>query len=143
MRLPGSIIGGTGTINGAVTLTDVGSNHYLGGILAPGQNGTQDLAINGNLAMIGSNRYFRVEINGSTAVTQYDQVDVGGTGTVDLSNAILRVTLDPAAVITPGTAIVIIDKDNNPRGTRIFGPVARELRSKNYAKIISLAPEVL
>ena len=40
-------------------------------------------------------------------------------------------------------AIVIIDKDRNPRGTRIFGPVARELREKNFMKIISLAPEVL
>ena len=40
-------------------------------------------------------------------------------------------------------AIVIIDKDENPRGTRIFGPVARELREKNFMKIISLAPEVL
>jgi large subunit ribosomal protein L14 len=40
-------------------------------------------------------------------------------------------------------AIVIIDKDLNPKGTRIFGPVARELRDKNFMKIISLAPEVL
>ena len=40
-------------------------------------------------------------------------------------------------------AIVIIDKDKNPRGSRIFGPVARELREKNYMKIVSLAPEVL
>lgn len=40
-------------------------------------------------------------------------------------------------------AIVIIDKDLNPRGSRIFGPVARELRDKNFMKIISLAPEVL
>ncbi|AZO96536.1 50S ribosomal protein L14 [Iocasia frigidifontis] len=40
-------------------------------------------------------------------------------------------------------AAVIIDKQNNPQGTRIFGPVARELRNKNYMKIISLAPEVL
>jgi large subunit ribosomal protein L14 len=40
-------------------------------------------------------------------------------------------------------AIVIIDKDSNPRGTRIFGPVARELREKNFMKIVSLAPEVL
>jgi large subunit ribosomal protein L14 len=40
-------------------------------------------------------------------------------------------------------AIVIIDKDNNPRGSRIFGPVARELRDRNFMKIISLAPEVL
>ena len=40
-------------------------------------------------------------------------------------------------------AIVIIDKDQNPRGTRIFGPVARELRDKKFMKIISLAPEVI
>ena len=40
-------------------------------------------------------------------------------------------------------AIVLIDKDNNPRGTRIFGPVARELREKGFMKIVSLAPEVL
>lgn len=40
-------------------------------------------------------------------------------------------------------AAILIDKDNNPRGTRIFGPVARELRDRNFAKIISLAPEVL
>ena len=40
-------------------------------------------------------------------------------------------------------ACVIIDATNNPKGTRIFGPVARELRAKNFMKIISLAPEVL
>jgi large subunit ribosomal protein L14 len=40
-------------------------------------------------------------------------------------------------------AAVIITAGNNPRGTRIFGPVARELREKNFMKIISLAPEVL
>jgi len=40
-------------------------------------------------------------------------------------------------------SVVIIDEDKNPRGTRIFGPVARELRDKNFMKIISLAPEVV
>jgi large subunit ribosomal protein L14 len=40
-------------------------------------------------------------------------------------------------------AAVIIKEDLNPRGTRIFGPVARELRDKNFMKIVSLAPEVL
>jgi len=40
-------------------------------------------------------------------------------------------------------AVVLVDKDMNPRGTRIFGPVARELREKNCMKIISLAPEVV
>lgn len=40
-------------------------------------------------------------------------------------------------------AAVLIKDDKNPRGTRIFGPVARELRDKDYMKILSLAPEVL
>ena len=40
-------------------------------------------------------------------------------------------------------AVVLLDAAGNPRGTRIFGPVARELRQKNFMKIISLAPEVL
>src|SRR5437588_13126982 len=40
-------------------------------------------------------------------------------------------------------AAVLIDNQNNPRGTRIFGPVARELRDRNFMKIVSLAPEVL
>nr|YP_009732346.1 50S ribosomal protein L14 [Gracilaria textorii]YP_010197635.1 ribosomal protein L14 [Gracilaria flabelliformis subsp. simplex]QHS70979.1 50S ribosomal protein L14 [Gracilaria textorii]UAD86051.1 ribosomal protein L14 [Gracilaria flabelliformis subsp. simplex] len=40
-------------------------------------------------------------------------------------------------------AAVIINQENNPRGTRIFGPIAKELRDKNFTKIISLAPEVV
>nr|YP_009238209.1 ribosomal protein L14 [Chromochloris zofingiensis]AMO01087.1 ribosomal protein L14 [Chromochloris zofingiensis] len=40
-------------------------------------------------------------------------------------------------------AAVIINKEGNPRGTRVFGPVARELRDRNFTKIVSLAPEVI
>lgn len=40
-------------------------------------------------------------------------------------------------------AAVIVNAENNPRGTRVFGPVAREIRDKNFSKIVSLAPEVL
>lgn len=40
-------------------------------------------------------------------------------------------------------AVVLINKENNPRGTRVFGPIARELRDKDFTKIVSLAPEVL
>ena len=40
-------------------------------------------------------------------------------------------------------AVVLIDANNNPMGSRIFGPVARELREKNFMKVVSLAPEVL
>ena len=51
--------------------------------------------------------------------------------------------LDGSYVRFDSNAIVIIDAQLNPRGTRIFGPVARELRDKNFMKIISLAPEVI
>ena len=40
-------------------------------------------------------------------------------------------------------AAVVVNTENNPRGTRVFGPVAREIRDKNFSKIVSLAPEVL
>ena len=40
-------------------------------------------------------------------------------------------------------AAVIVNMENNPRGTRVFGPVAREIRDKNFSRIVSLAPEVL
>ncbi|MBN2144883.1 MAG: 50S ribosomal protein L14 [Candidatus Aureabacteria bacterium] len=51
--------------------------------------------------------------------------------------------LDGSVLRFNDNAVVLIDPSNNPRGTRIFGPIARELREKNFMKIISLAPEVL
>ncbi|MDD3087359.1 MAG: 50S ribosomal protein L14 [Candidatus Omnitrophica bacterium] len=50
---------------------------------------------------------------------------------------------DGSALRFDRNAIVFIDLQSNPRGTRVFGPVARELREKNFTKIISLAPEVI
>lgn len=50
---------------------------------------------------------------------------------------------DGSYVTFDDNAVVIVGKDKNPRGTRVFGPVARELREKEYMKIISLAPEVV
>ncbi|WP_025725580.1 50S ribosomal protein L14 [Acholeplasma granularum] len=50
---------------------------------------------------------------------------------------------DGSTIKFDDNAAVIIKDDMNPRGTRIFGPVARELREKNFMKIVSLAPEVL
>jgi len=50
---------------------------------------------------------------------------------------------DGSRVRFNSNAVVIIDNQNNPRGTRIFGPVARELRDLEFTKIISLAPEVV
>jgi large subunit ribosomal protein L14 len=51
--------------------------------------------------------------------------------------------VDGTTIAFDENAAVIIDNQRNPRGTRIFGPVARELREKNFMKIVSLAPEVL
>ena len=50
---------------------------------------------------------------------------------------------DGSKICFDENAGVLINEQNNPRGTRIFGPVARELRERNYMKIVSLAPEVL
>ena len=51
--------------------------------------------------------------------------------------------IDGMSIRFDDNAAVIINPENNPRGTRVFGPIARELREKNFAKIISLAPEVV
>jgi len=51
--------------------------------------------------------------------------------------------IDGSYVRFDSNAVVIVDKDNNPRGTRIFGAVARELREKSFTKIVSLASEVV
>ncbi|MGM0600030.1 MAG: 50S ribosomal protein L14 [Candidatus Rifleibacteriota bacterium] len=51
--------------------------------------------------------------------------------------------LDGSFIRFDDNAAVVINDDNNPRGTRIFGPVARELREKQFMKIVSLAPEVI
>lgn len=60
---------------------------------------------------------------------------------VRTKNAIRRA--DGSVLRFDRNAIVFIDTQFNPRGTRVFGPVARELREKNFTKIISLAPEVI
>ncbi|ASN78777.1 ribosomal protein L14 (chloroplast) [Porphyra umbilicalis] len=51
--------------------------------------------------------------------------------------------IDGMSIRFDDNAAVIINQDNNPRGTRVFGPIARELRDKNFSKIVSLAPEVI
>ena len=50
---------------------------------------------------------------------------------------------DGSSIRFDTNAVVLIDNQKNPRGTRIFGPVARELRERNFTKIISLAPEAI
>ncbi|MBX3365240.1 MAG: 50S ribosomal protein L14 [Phycisphaeraceae bacterium] len=67
----------------------------------------------------------------------------------DMSKAVvvrtskMRRRKDGSHIRFDSSAVVLINDDGNPKGTRIFGPVARELRERNYMKIVSLAPEVL
>ena len=67
--------------------------------------------------------------------------EVGKAVIVRTSRGVRRA--DGSYVRFDDNAAVLIKEDKNPRGTRIFGPVARELRDKDYMKILSLAPEVL
>jgi large subunit ribosomal protein L14 len=69
-----------------------------------------------------------------------DTAGVGDIVTVHIKESTTDATVKKGEV---AKAVVVIGADGNPRGTRIFGPVARELRAKNFMKIISLAPEVL
>jgi large subunit ribosomal protein L14 len=95
---------------------------------------------------------------GDTRYASLGDVIVASTKQVSSQSSIPRGTVIRAVVVRvrhtvvrpDGTAIrfddnaaVIIDANGNPRGTRVFGPVARELRDKQYMKIVSLAPEVV
>ncbi len=66
---------------------------------------------------------------------------LGPLGVRDLRGAL--VALDDVQTFDEDPGLLGVDAQNNPRGTRIFGPVARELRDRNFMKIVSLAPEVL
>ena len=69
------------------------------------------------------------------------QGEVVKAGIVSSATGVRRA--DGTYVRFDDNAAVLINDDHNPRGTRIFGPVARELRDKDYMKILSLAPEVV
>lgn len=92
-----------------------------------------------NTAHIGD--IVNVHIKESTTDATVKKGEVAKAVVVRTKAAVRRA--DGSYLRFDSNAIVIIDASNNPRGTRIFGPVARELRAKNFMKIISLAPEVL
>jgi large subunit ribosomal protein L14 len=92
-------------------------------------------------------RYARV---GDVVIATVKKAVPGGTvGKGDVVRAVVVRTRkehrrpDGSYIRFDDNAAVIINEQGNPRGTRIFGPVARELRDKNFMKIVSLAPEVL
>jgi large subunit ribosomal protein L14 len=81
--------------------------------------------------------------------TVKDAIPAAGVKMGDVVKAVIVRTVkerrrpDGSYIRFDENAAVIIDNQRNPRGTRIFGPVARELRERNFMKIVSLAPEVL
>ena len=82
-----------------------------------------------------------VNIKESSADATVKKGEVAKAVVVRTRNAIRR--KDGSVLRFDRNAVVFIDAQSNPRGTRVFGPVARELRDKNFTKIISLAPEVI
>lgn len=90
-------------------------------------------------AMIGD--IINVNIKESSADATVKKGEMGKAVIVRTKMAIRR--KDGTVLRFDRNAIVFIDNQFNPRGTRVFGPVARELREKNFTKIISLAPEVI
>lgn len=82
-----------------------------------------------------------VNIKSSTPDAAIKKGEVARAVIVRMRNPLRRT--DGSYVRFDSNAVVMIDKDLNPRGTRVFGPVARELRDKNFMKIVSLAPEVI
>ena len=72
-----------------------------------------------------------------------DAIDLDAVRCVIVRSAHGLQRADGSHIRFDDNAAVIIREDKNPRGTRIFGPIARELRDKEYTKILSLAPEVL
>ena len=82
-----------------------------------------------------------VNIKESTADATVKKGEVADAVVVRLKSPTRR--SDGSYLRFDSNAIVIIDNQKNPKGTRIFGPVARELRDKGFSKIISLAPEVI
>jgi large subunit ribosomal protein L14 len=82
-----------------------------------------------------------VNIKESSADAAIKKGEKGRAVIVRTKQAIRRA--DGSVLRFDRNAIVFIDNQDNPRGTRVFGPVARELRDRNFTKIISLAPEVI
>ena len=82
-----------------------------------------------------------VNVKSSTPDAAIKKGEVARAVIVRMKNPMRRP--DGSYIRFDSNAVVMIDNQLNPRGTRVFGPVARELRDKNFMKIVSLAPEVI
>lgn len=94
-----------------------------------------------NCDMAGIGDIINVNVKESSVDAAVKKGEVAKAVIVRTKNAIRR--SDGSILRFDRNAIVFIDPQMNPKGTRVFGPVARELRDKNFTKIISLAPEVI
>ncbi|HAX02286.1 MAG: 50S ribosomal protein L14 [Tenericutes bacterium GWC2_34_14] len=101
------------------------------------------------IKVLGGTRRRYANIGDIVVVTVKKATPAGAVKKGDVVKAVIVRTVsglrraDGSYIKFDENAVVIIKDDLNPRGTRIFGPVARELREKNFMKIVSLAPEVL
>jgi len=101
------------------------------------------------IAALGRKNSLRVEIGDVVNVNVKESSPDAAVKKGEVARAVVVRTKQPirrpdgSVLRFDRNAVVFIDLQSNPRGTRVFGPVARELREKNFTKIISLAPEVI
>jgi len=101
------------------------------------------------IGVIGRHGKLSAEIGDIITASVKEAIPHGNVKKGEVVKAVLVRTRSPikrkdgTVVKFSSNAIVLIDNNKNPRGTRIFGPVARELRDRSFMKIISLAPEVV
>ena len=101
------------------------------------------------IGVIGRRGKLVAEVGDIITAAVKEAIPEGGVKKGDVVKAVIVRTRSPihrkdgSVVKFSSNAMVIIDNQKNPRGTRIFGPVARELRDREFTKILSLAPEVV
>lgn len=101
------------------------------------------------IRVLGNSGQVYAGIGDVIVVTVKDSIPSGGVKKGTVSKAVVVRTKnklrrkDGSYISFDDNAVVLLNNSGDPRGTRIFGPVARELRDKGYMKIVSLAPEVL
>ena len=101
------------------------------------------------IRVLGGTRRRYASIGDKIVVTVKDAIPAGGIKKGTVTKAVIVRTKnklrrkDGSYIRFDDNAVVLLNNSDEPRGTRIFGPVARELRDKGYMKIVSLAPEVL
>ncbi len=101
------------------------------------------------IRVLGGTKRRYASVGDNIVITVKDAMPAGGVKKGTVSKAVIVRTKkhirrkDGTYISFDDNAVVLIDNAGEPRGTRIFGPVARELRDKGYTRIVSLAPEVL